>query len=680
MLLVALFVACVNISAQYTDDIMQTDSIREVVVTGTRPVYNLSSPTPVQTLRGRDLERLNSQSVADAIRYFSGVQIKDYGGIGGLKTVNIRSMGTNHMGVFYDGIQLGNAQNGQVDLGKFSLDNMEAISLYNGQKSDIFQSAKDFGAAGTIYLTTIKPVFAEDKHTRLRMTYKTIFYEAIDQPLSYGLTNPSILWQQKLGKKTNSTLSAEWLHTNGRYRFENKEFNNDGSVAYDSVAIRENSDVNAFRIEGGLNGTIDSGEWNAKVYFYSSERGLPGATVRNSYWRNQRLWDRNFFMQGSFCKQFGQRYHLKANAKYAYDYTHYEDHDTGPWLDNTYIQQEAYVSIANKYDILPFWSVALSADLQYNNLDATYSLNQNDVDNPFVCPQRYTTLAALASALSLDWIKLQASILATAVHDEVRKQSAAPNQNEWTPAVFVSFKPFKKEDLHFRGFYKKIFRMPTFNDLYYALVADKNLKPEFATQYNLGITYGKGFKNPVFRNITLQVDAYHNEVTDKIVAIPTNNFFRWMMVNLGVVEIWGADVSAHTLFCLGNVYLKTNLAYTFQRAKDLTNPSEPYYGHQIPYTPKHSGSVTVNADCKSWGLNYSFIYVGERYDQQENIPKNYVQPWYTSDISLSKVFHCKPVNIKLSAEVNNLFNQYYAVVANYPMPGRNYKLIVSVDF
>lgn len=54
--------------------------------------------------------------------------------MGGLKTVNIRSMGTNHVGVFYDGIELGNAQNGTVDLGRFSLDNMEAVTLYNGQK------------------------------------------------------------------------------------------------------------------------------------------------------------------------------------------------------------------------------------------------------------------------------------------------------------------------------------------------------------------------------------------------------------------------------------------------------------------------------------------------------------------------------------------------------------------
>ena len=122
-------------------------SLNDVVVWGSS---NGKEIVPSQRLSGKRLEGLSSFSVADAIRYFSGIQLKDYGGVGGLKTVDVRSMGTNHMGVFYDGIQLGNAQNGQVDLSKFSLDNVESISLYNGQKSDICQSAKDYGASGVI--------------------------------------------------------------------------------------------------------------------------------------------------------------------------------------------------------------------------------------------------------------------------------------------------------------------------------------------------------------------------------------------------------------------------------------------------------------------------------------------------------------------------------------------------
>ena len=121
--------------------------IQNVIIYGRRPYEEV---IPAQVLTGKQLEGLNSHSVADAVRYFAGVQLKDYGGVGGIKTINVRSMGSQHTAVYYNGVQLGNAQNGQVDLGRFSLDNMEQIDLFNGQKSDIFQSAREFGAAGNV--------------------------------------------------------------------------------------------------------------------------------------------------------------------------------------------------------------------------------------------------------------------------------------------------------------------------------------------------------------------------------------------------------------------------------------------------------------------------------------------------------------------------------------------------
>ena len=137
LLFIVSFVACTAVqavavsvvSASDLDSLTHQFNLNEVEVTARRreePVI------PVQTLSGARLEGLSTQSVADAARYFSGVQIKDYGGVGGMKTIDVRSMGTNHLGVFYDGIEIGNAQNGTVDLGKFSMDNIEELALYNG--------------------------------------------------------------------------------------------------------------------------------------------------------------------------------------------------------------------------------------------------------------------------------------------------------------------------------------------------------------------------------------------------------------------------------------------------------------------------------------------------------------------------------------------------------------------
>ena len=220
-----------------------TEVLRESVVTAFRQPDKI---IPAQALQGEQLEKLNALSVADAIRYFSGVQIKDYGGIGGLKTINVRSMGTQHVGVFYDGIQLGNAQNGQIDLGKYSLENMESVTLYNGQKSTAVQSAKDYASASAVYLQTRTPVFSGYKRTNLKATLAGG---------SFGTINPSVLWEQKLGEKVSSSFNAEYLYTTGKYKFTYRKL--DG---YDTTAVRQNGDVRALRIEEGLFGRIPDGQ------------------------------------------------------------------------------------------------------------------------------------------------------------------------------------------------------------------------------------------------------------------------------------------------------------------------------------------------------------------------------------------------------------------------------------
>ena len=665
--------------AQTETDTIQVVSLQEVAIVGTRQYREV---IPAQRLSGEKLEALSSFSVADAVRYFSGVQIKDYGGIGGLKTIDVRSMGTNHTGVFYDGIQLGNAQNGQIDLGKFSLDNIEEISLYNGQKSEIFQSAKDFGSAGTIYLRTRRPRFTDDKKTNLISYFRTG---------SFGLMNPSVLWEQKISKNISSSVNAEYVYSSGKYPFRYRKVLPDNTVAWDTTAIRKNGDIHSFRAEGGLNGYLDNGYWNAKAYFYDSEKGIPGAIVNNVWKRPQRQWDRNFFVQGSFRKSLSKNYDLLLNVKYANDRMRYLNPDTTlMYIDNTFRQQELYASLANKYSILPNWDVNLSVDYQYNTLSSDMK--------EFVFPTRNTLLAALATAFEWKRLKVQASVLGTFVFE---RTTNIDDKQEFTPAVFLSYKPLKHHDLNFRVFYKRIFRMPTFNDLYYTDIGNVFLKPEYANQYNIGFQYEKYFKKGIVNYLNVSLDAYYNEVKDKIIAIPKGNGqYRWMMMNLGYVEIHGVDVSAKTGWKLpAGIQLNTGLNYTFQKTQDFTPPKNEterqWYGGQIAYIPRHNGSVIANISWKTWDLNYSFIYVGERYHNSANIRENHEQPWYTHDLTIGKTISLPltpskrggipspkervGVRLKISAEVNNIFNQQYDVVLNYPMPGTNFKIIIKME-
>ena len=617
---------------------------------------------PVQSLSGEKLEKLNAHSVADAIRYFSGVQIKDYGGIGGLKTVNIRSMGSNHVGVFYDGIELGNAQNGVIDLGRFSLDNMEAISLYNGQKSNIFQPAKDYGSSGSVYLQSKIPFFDTDRKHNIKATFKTG---------SFGLANPSILWEQKLNKNISSSVSAEYMYTTGRYKFRYKKAN-----GYDTTAIRHNGDVRALRAEIGLFGLIPDGNWRTRIYTYNSERGYPGAVVKNRFSNEDRQWDTNFFLQSSFRKKFNALYSLLLNGKFAYDYLHYlsDQRETESLnnIDNRYKQQEGYISAANQFTIFPFWTTNISVDFLWNRLDADL------ID--FAYPRRFSTLAAFATALDFNKIKLQASILGTFIKEKAKtKENTAHHKPQYTPTIMVYYRPWEKGGVNFRAFYKKIFRLPTLNDLYYTTIGNIHLDPEYTTQYNIGITFEKNFPSLSFKHVEIQTDAYYNRVNNKIVAIPANNPFRWMMLNLGTVKIKGVDVALQGSWLFGKSWqLNTRINYTYQKAQDFTDPKDTYYKGQIPYIPIHSGTAVVGTEYKDWNINYSFIYTGERYDSRANIPANYIQPWYTSDLSISKKLNLKGIQSKIMIEVNNLFNQQYEVVRSYPMPGTNFRITLSV--
>ncbi|MBK5722319.1 TonB-dependent receptor plug domain-containing protein [Dysgonomonas sp. Marseille-P4677] len=667
------FIGSEFIHAQSKLDSLQ--HLQEIVVTA----KTYKEVIPAQKLSGEELKALNSFSVADAIRYFSGIQIKDYGGIGGLKTVNIRSLGTHHVGVFYDGIQLGNAQNGQIDLGKFSLDNMEEISLYNGQKSDIFQPAKDFGSSGSVYLRSRTPKFQDGKYFNLKGTVKTG---------SFDLINPSILYEHKISNKVSTSFNAEVINASGKYRYRYKRvFPNSNEVMYDTTAVRKNGDIYSLRLEGGLYGTINDGFWKVKTYFYDSNKGIPGAIVNNKWKNSQRQRDRNFFTQGSFQKNISRKYEIQANVKYAYDYMNYVNPDTTLMLiDNTFKQQELYTSLSNKYSIAKNWDVALSADVQYNTL-------RSDLDG-FVFPKRLTTLIAVATAVELGRVKMQGSLLTTLVRERINSGNtvqndsvrAAPDKKEFTPAFFISYKPFRKHDLNMRAFYKNIFRMPTFNDLYYTDIGNITLKPEFTHQFNIGFQYSKSLRKRLIKQIQLQADAYYNEVTDKIVAVPKGSGqYRWMMMNLGYVKIRGIEASSTTIFQLPyDILLNLRLSYTYQKAQDFTKRKsqalqETTYGGQIPYIPWHSGSVIAAFTYKSWQLNYSFIYVGERYHSSANIREEYEQPWYTHDMTLVKNLKIKNIGMRIAAEINNLFSQDYEVVLNYPMPKRNYRISFTVE-
>ena len=527
---------------------------------------------------------------------------------------------------------------------------------------------------------------------------------------SFDLINPSFLLDVKLSETMSLTTNAELVSSSGKYPFRYRRVTPSGEVAYDTTAIRQNGDINAIRVEAAINHYYsNTGFWKLQLYHYNSERGVPGAIV-NNVWRNgERLWDRNSFVQATWQDELFNRWSVRVNAKYANDYTRYINNDDKLiHVENQYLQQELYLTMANKVRIFDWWDVSAAYDLQYNALSM------------YAEAHRFTHWLSVATAINIkNYLRLQASVLGTFVNDgsklnndeqllnhteQPMNHSAQPAKQalntKLTPALFLSYRPTQLVDLRFNAFYKQSYRYPTFNDLYYTDMGNAYLKPELAKQHSAGLSFAQPFRINELRGseFRLNADYYYNRISDKIIAYPKGQQFRWTMLNLGLVKINGIDINAQLHFVLPkNFYLTAKAQYTYQTAIDVTDPNDSYYGDQIPYIPWHSGSAVGmfgwQNDWQQYGLNYSFIYVGERYNQQENIIYNYTQPWYTHDLSLFGEWEIQkkssslegrlggsPIVLRVALDVNNLLSQDYDVILNYPMPKRNYKCTVSITY
>ncbi|WP_410878254.1 TonB-dependent receptor [Myroides sp. DW712] len=668
-------------SVQQPLDTLTTLNEVRIVTTQSR---DLIAP---QTLDGVQLQRLNSVDVADALRYLAGVKIKDYGGMGGLKTVDVRHMGTHQVGVFYNGIQLGNAQNGVVDLSKFALDDIEAIQLYHGQRSAALQAAKEYASASAVYLQTKKPIFKNKAKAQAHIQYKTG---------SIQWSNPSAHLAIKVTDNMSTSISTAYLYSNGNYKFRQKRFNLDGTVAYDTLGYRKNSGIESFRLSNSWFGQNQKNTWQANVYYYRSHRGLPEAIIKKSdatlatEKNNEKQEDVNVMVQGEWKRQVSPFYHWMIKGKFAYDQLHYTSRKTvdfqgeevtyNPQFDNTYNQQEWYLSASHLFTLTSCWNVSLATDVQYNKLNAT----RVGQETPFAFPERYAFYTVLSTSIDLGAFKAQANILGTFTKERVKTGYQAPNRFLFTPSVFVQLNPWGNPNFSLHAFYKHLYRLPTFNDLYYTQLGTAHLKPEYTRQVHVGFTQRQPIKSNLLKEVSLTVSGYYAEVKDKIIASPTSSMMRWMMSNLGKVENYGLESQLKTSWePLQGVKAQLGLTYEYTIAKDLSvTPSggTSYYGDQIPYTPWHSGSALVGLDYATWQLNYSFIYVGKRYNgNKNNIQRNELQPWYTHDLNVQKEIQWKNKTIRLVAEANNLANQYYEVVTNFPMPGRNFRLTLRVD-
>lgn len=633
----------------------QTDTItgrvhqlEEVTVTETQRKHTVTSTSPLHLLDRQDILTMGVTDIADALHRIPGITIRDYGGAGGMKTVSVRGFGAKHTGVCYDGIMLSECQSGEIDLSRYSLDQVDHLSLVIGDNDDIFIPARHVTAPAVLNIQTLR-LPTEDKMPHLTTQLKVG---------SFGYVSPFLRYEQNLSSRFAFSAVAEYVYAENDYPY-----------TIQNMTVRQHDHRTNNRMNSG-HGEF-SFLWNinalnrltGKVYYYDNDRQLPGQVRYYTNVSKETLRDRNFFGQLAYQTRWSNRLSLKWLGKFNWYSSSYRDPlYQGGVNDADYWQREAYTAVALLYTPHENWSFDYSADYAFNNLNG--SSGRTVVGHP----RRHTILQSATVRYKNERLTVLGRLLYSLyLNDEAR------NMRRLSPSLSLSYRVIEDIDWYVRMSYKNIFRAPTFNENYYYHYGSLDLKPESTHQINVGTTFSNS-------NVQLTLDGYYNQVYDKIMAVPYN-MFVWHCINVGKVEILGADATFRVNQRLtADQLLSLSGSYSYQHAQDKTLNGSTSYGHQLAYIPEHTFSGSLSYENPWLNLSVHTTGMSRRWANNEHYDDTDMDGYVEVGLTAWRQFRFGRHLLEGRFDLKNLFNHQYELVRFYPMPGRSYQMTINYKF
>lgn len=649
-------------------------SLDAIDVSSQRAPSTLRTAVPTQVVDAEKIESQGLLQLSDAVRQMAGVTLKDYGGIGGIKTVSARGLGSQFSTLTIDGVAVDDAQNGQVDLGRYLLAGAAYVSLSHGQQQDDLLSARAYAAGNVLNLESAEPRFFLAERTNLKVGFETgnyalasiarlkdtITWRRLLRDIS-SMRNYSLQWDQKWGRKLKSSLWLNYLTSAGDYPFT--LYYTTSRTDSSSLERRRHSDMWMLTADGNLFYTIGLGNsLTAKVHYMRGHHQLPGPVIFYTQVPSaQNTAEEVMFAQAKW-KVERATWRTQLLAKFQQTYDRFEDsaaYTITGYQMNDYLQREGYLSGSARWSPTGWLDVGGAIDGSRSSL-VTNLQQRNDVHR--------TNLMAVADArIHTSGLELRGHLLGTAISDRVADLDTMPTYRRLSPYAAAMY-TFGNGWLTLRYFYKETYRAPNFSELYF-FTMPRDLRPERARQHNMGVTVAT-------EHVGATVDAYYNRVSDKILAIPTQSMFLWSMQNIGKVDIVGLDVTSNFQLSAFNIQLN----YSYQHAVDRTDPDGKTYGHQIAYTPRHSGGANVRWENRWVNLGATVMVVGERYYRMQNSDETRLPAYCDAGLTADRRFDLPWGSLRLQLQVLNIADVQYEVVRSYPMMGRNYRLKIIYEF
>lgn len=220
------------------------------------------------------------------------------------------------------------------------------------------------------------------------------------------------------------------------------------------------------------------------------------------------------------------------------------------------------------------------------------------------------------------------------------------------------------------------FRFPKANEEVWVPVNVTTLKAQ------TGVSYESGVEWDTLKHKT-QLSVYELDLRNEIAFDPTQTPLQpfGAVTNFPATKRQGVTLT-ESYQCTKNLAFDSQVNYV-----DARFSAGPYSGNYIPGVPAWNGNLDVDYKFLThWKASYTALYTGSAYasDDVANIAGR-IPSYWLHKIALQYFFK----KVVLSFEVNNLFNQRYALFTDYnpffqslsyyPGAGRNYLLTAKVN-
>jgi vitamin B12 transporter len=624
-------------------DTAKTYHTNEVVVTATRTaIHPEDAPAQVRIVSTEDIQRINGTTTADIMTLVNGVSVSDYGATGGMKTITTRGLPASNVTILIDGNPINDQQNGLVDLSLLPLSSIDRIEFVSDGASALYGGN---ATGGVVNLITRKA--SQDMHISISGGLGS--FAARSGAFELGGRFKDIGMIAGISQESGSDDFPFLYHRTN---------------AADTTLYRTNADYT--RTLAYWNGDYQPSNnisVNSFVHYVKFERGTPGSLSWPD--AHSRQSDETFRIALGVTYQIEENFLVTINGSY----NHTIEIFSGSWGSSTYKNNQGLLNAQVEWRPLECDRVIGGAE---------YGENTLDVDGWGLSPLRIQKSAYLSNEYTLqresDWFDrfIFYQTLREDYFSDVKDDALSPK-------LGANIRLNKEYNVHIRGSWGKNFRVPTFNDWYYANNNNPNLRPERSTTFDGGVV---GSLDRTGRQ-TLEITYFHIDATDKIVSQKITPFTS-VPYNLGQAENSGLEVRYDYHSADDRFEAYAGFSFVDARKKDKISETDSTYNKFLNGVPLSSGVLGLSFETAVGRISINETYTGLQYFDPTFTNTNtnsYSLSAYTlTDVHFMERFSLSRYQITINASVKNIFDTDYQSYTDYPMPGRSFRVSAAIEY